>query len=117
MGKVFPNPVVVYNLYYLLTYPLTALTAMLVFRWLGLTLPAAATGALLYAFQPYHHIRWELHYFLAAYWLVPLSSIPALMICRGEFPFFPRGADGARPLRLRRWQTLGQVLLAAATAS
>src|SRR5262249_31522185 len=76
LGRAFSNAVVVFNLYYLLTYPLTTLAAMYTFRRLGLTLPAAALGGLLYAFLPYHYMRGENHYFLSAYWLVPLSMLP-----------------------------------------
>ena len=81
-----------YNLYYLLTYPLTACTAMLALRRLGLTFPAAAVGAVLYAFLPGHYLRGEAHYFLAAYWMIPLSLLPVLRICAGNFPFYGRGA-------------------------
>ena len=117
LGKVVRNYVVVFNLYYLLTYPLCALTAMLALRHLRLTLPAAAAGGVLYAFLPYHWMRGESHYFLSAYWVVPLSLLPALAVCRGELPFFPRAADGTRPFRPLTRATLWQVLLGAATAS
>ena len=88
LGFAAPDPGLLYNLYYLLTYPLTALTAMRAFRRLRLSLPAAAAGGLLFAFLPYHHLRGEAHYFLAAYWLVPLSLLSVLAICNGEYPFF-----------------------------
>lgn len=118
LGQFIPNAAVVYNVYYLLTYPLAALTAMVVFRQLRLTLPAAAVGGLLYAFLPYHHLRWEQHFFLSAYWMVPLACLPALEICKGKFPFFRReGPAGVPRLRLFRWHTLWMVLLGAATAS
>jgi hypothetical protein len=117
LGKVLTNVIVVYNLYYLLTYPLTALSAMIVFRHLRLSLPAAAVGGLLYAFLPYHYHRWENHYFLSAYWLVPLSLMPALDIARGVFPFFRRTGDRSYALHLWSWASLGTVVLGAATAS
>jgi hypothetical protein len=117
LGRVFSNPVVVFNLYYLLTYPLTAFTAMYAFRRVGLTLPAAAVGAVLYAFLPYHYLRGEHHYFLAAYWLVPLTMLPVLALMRGELSFFGRGPDGRRVLRPWSRESLGLVVLGAATAS
>src|SRR5438067_6955010 len=117
LSKVVANVVVVFNLYFLLTFPLTTLTAMLVFRHLGLTLPAAAAGGLLYAFLPFHYQRWENHYFLAAYWVVPLSLLPALALGRGELPFFRKLPDGTYRRRLLSWAAAGQVALAAATAS
>jgi hypothetical protein len=100
LGKVFPDVLVAYNVYSLLTYPLTALTAMWVLRWLKLSLPAAALGGLLYAFLPYHQERYHYHYFLAAYWWVPVSLVPAIAICRGDFPFFRRTAGGYYPLEI-----------------
>lgn len=97
LGRVFSDLLVVYNVYSLLTYPLTVLTAMWVLRWLKLTLPAAAVGGVLYAFLPYHQERYQYHYFLAAYWWVPVSLVPGLAICRGNLPYFRRGADGRYP--------------------
>jgi hypothetical protein len=111
------NYVEVFNLYYLATYPLTALTAMYAFRRLGLSLPMAGAGGLLYAFLPYHFLRGEAHYFLSAYWVIPLSWLPAFALCRGEFPFFRIEPGGT--YRLALWSRAAgfQVLLAAATAS
>ncbi len=117
VGRVVSDWVVVYNLYHLLTWPLTTLTAMWAFRRLGLTLPFAAAGAVLYAFQPYHYLRGEAHYFLAAYWVVPLSWLPALALCKGEFPFVRRDPSGAAAWAFRTRAAAWQVLLAALTAS
>jgi hypothetical protein len=117
LGQFVSDLGLLFNLYFLLTFPLTALTAMVVFRHLGLTLPAAAVGGILYAFLPYHHQRWENHYFLAAYWVVPLSLLPVFAICRGNFPFFRRRPDGTHAWHLRSWGTFWQVVLAATTAS
>lgn len=117
LSKVVSNVVVLFNLYFLLTFPLTTLTAMIAFRQLRLTLPGAAVGGLLYSFLPFHYQRWENHYFLAAYWLVPLAFLPIFAICRGMFPFFRRGADGSYQRWVLSWQSFGHVLLAAAIAS
>lgn len=117
LSKAVSDVLVLYNLYFLLTFPLTVLTAMLAFRHLGLTLPAAAVGGLLYTFLPYHYQRWENHYFLAAYWMVPLSVLPAFAVCRGDLPFFRREPDGSYRRRVWAWRTLGLVGLTAAVAS
>jgi len=117
LGRVFSDWALVFNLYFLLTWPLAALATMAVLRRLKLTLPMAAAGGILYAFLPYHYLRGESHYFLAAYWVVPLSLLPALALCKGDFPFFRRDLAGAyRPSLLRR-ETPWQLLLGAATAS
>lgn len=122
LSQVVHNWMIVYNLYFLLTWPLTTLTAMAAFRQLGLSFPTAAAGGILYAFLPYHYLRGESHYFLAAYWVVPLSTLPALAIMRGNLPFFRRtpGPESDRPAY--RWAladraALGQVVLAVATAT
>jgi hypothetical protein len=117
LGLVIPNVVVLFNTYFLLTFPLTTLTAMIVFRYLGLSLPAAAVGGLLYSFLPFHYQRWENHYFLAAYWLVPLSFLPIFAICRGDLPFFDRAAEGSYGRRLKSWRSFGYGVLGVAIAS
>ena len=117
LGKVVPDAVVVFNLYYLLGYPLAAFTGMLALRYLGLTLPAAAAGGLLYAFLPYHYMRNETHYFLSAYWLVPISMLPFFWLCEGKLPFFRRDVFHAERLRLKTWRSVGLIALGAATAS
>jgi hypothetical protein len=117
IGLAVPGPFVVFNLYYLLTYPLTTLTGMFVLRRLGLSIPAAGVGGVLYAFQPYHYLRGQMHYFLAAYWVVPLTLLVALRVCQGRLPFFRREADGRYRFRPWTWDALGTVLVAAATAS
>jgi hypothetical protein len=116
-GQAVTDPVVAYNLYHLLTYPLTTLAGMFVLRRLGLSVPAAGAGGLLYAFLPYHYLRGLGHYFLSAYYIVPFAVLVALWICCGRLPFFTREGDG--PYRFRPWSgdTLAAVVIAAATAS
>ena len=95
VGRLDPDPVVAFNLYYLLTYPLTALTGLYVTRRVGLSAPSGLLVALLYTFQPYHYLRGQVHYFLAAYYVVPLTLMVTLDLCRGRLPFF-RPAGGRR---------------------
>ena len=47
LGRFFPDPVVVFNLFHLLTYPLTTFVAMFVLRRFRLSPPAAIVGAIL----------------------------------------------------------------------
>jgi hypothetical protein len=117
LGRVAQDPFVAFNLYHLLTYPLTTLAGMFVLRRLGLSVPAAGAGGLLYAFQPYHYLRGLGHYFLAAYYLVPFALLLSLWVCRGRLPFFRREADGR--FRFRPWSAdaAAAALIAVATAS
>src|SRR3989442_8860406 len=71
------------NAYFLLTFPLTPLSALYVFRRFGLAVWPALGGSLLYAFLPFHFARGEGHLFLAAYYLVPLAVMVALWIWAG----------------------------------
>jgi phosphoglycerol transferase len=74
---------VIFNAYYLLTFPLTALTSLFVLRQLGIKGSPAFVASQLYAFLPYHWNRGEIHLFLAAYYVVPLSILVAVWICLG----------------------------------
>ena len=60
------------NLYFLLTFPLTTLTSMLVLRQLKVSYASSILGSLLYTFLSYHFWRGEGHLFLAAYYMIPL---------------------------------------------
>jgi hypothetical protein len=78
------DPALVINLFFLLTFPLTALTAFLVLRRLALSRWIALVIALLYVFLPYHFQRGETHVFLAAYYAVPLGGYLAIAVFRGD---------------------------------
>src|SRR5205823_13182112 len=100
-----------------LTFPLTALTAAAVLRHFGLSFPTAVVGGVLYAFAPYHLLRWENHYFLSAYYVVPLACMVLLWVCDGRLPFFPAGPGGGRRFRLLDRDTLAAVVIGVVTAS
>jgi hypothetical protein len=116
LGRVWSDPVVVFNLFHLLTYPLTVLTAMVVGRQVGLSIPAAGCAAILFAFLPYHQVRGQGHYFLAAYYVVPLTCLLVFWLVRGRLPFFRPEVEG---YRFAPWSRdgLAAVVLAALTAS
>ena len=84
IDRVVDQPVVAMNLYYLMTYPLAAFTAMWAGRCLGLSLPAAGCLGLLYAFLPYHQIRGFAHYFLSAYYLLPPALVVVVNLALGR---------------------------------
>jgi hypothetical protein len=86
LDKVLGDPIVAMNVYYLLTYPLVAVCAMLAGRLLWLSIPAAFCLGLLYSFLPYHEIRGFSHYFLSAYYLVPLGLVVAVHLTLDRIP-------------------------------
>jgi phosphoglycerol transferase len=73
----------VMNAFFLLTFPLTALTALFALRRFRLAAGPALCGSLLYTFLPFHFGRGQHHLFLAAYYLVPLGIMVALWIMLG----------------------------------
>ena len=66
---------VLINLYYLLSYPLAALTALYAFRRFHISPGLAVTGAVLFSFLPFHLLRSETHLFLTSYYVVPLAAM------------------------------------------
>src|SRR5918999_6498998 len=93
----FGSPAAAVNLFFLLTFPLAAAAAFLVFRLLGIARAPAVLCSLLFALLPYHFQRGEVNLFLTAYWVVPLGAYLVLATLGGE-PLFRRreGVTGLR---------------------
>jgi phosphoglycerol transferase len=83
LGLVIPDYALVMNVFFLLTFPLTAVSALYVFRRFGLAPGPALCGSVLYAVLPFHFSRGQHHLFLAAYYPVPLAVMVALWIAAG----------------------------------
>jgi phosphoglycerol transferase len=88
-GLVADNAASVMNVFYVLTFPLTAVTAFLVLRRLPVYRGIALVCALLYTLLPYHFLRGEVHLFLAAYYAVPIGAYLMIAVFRGD-PLFGR---------------------------
>lgn len=80
-------------LYFLLGWPLVAMTAYLLARSERLARPAAVVVGVLFAAAPYHAERFE-HLWLASYWTLPLGLWVVLAVARGRSAF-----DAAVPRR------------------
>jgi len=74
---------VLLNLFYLLGFVLTAITALFLLQEFSVSGPASVTAAILFAFLPSHFLRGESHLFLASYYVVPLTSVVILWIACG----------------------------------
>jgi phosphoglycerol transferase len=107
LGLFSSDSAVVMNLFFLLTFPLTALTAFGAARLLGLARPAAAVLATLFAVLPAHFIRGEFHLFIGAYYAVPLGAYLAITAMAGSGIFARRAPAG---LRARLNEHPGRVL-------
>jgi hypothetical protein len=75
LGLFSSNPAWVLNVFFLLTFPLTAVSAYLVLRALGASTGAAVICATIFALLPYHFYRGESQVLLSAYYSVPLGAL------------------------------------------
>ena len=73
----------VLNIFYLLTFPLTAVTSFYFLRYFKFSFGAALVVSLLYSFLPYHFFQ-SYHLMMAAYYLVPLMVLVVVWICLEE---------------------------------
>src|SRR4051812_1451417 len=96
LALVYPDWAAAVNLYYLLGFPLTALTALFVLRRFRISFAPAAVASLLFTFLPYRLIRSEGHLFLSAYYLVPLMALVVLWLYLEPERFFRTRVTGRR---------------------
>jgi hypothetical protein len=111
------RPFLAFNLWCLLSYPLTAVCTFAILRTLGLSKPIAFALAGVYTFLPYHAGRAFSHTMLAYYHSVPLVMLPTTWILLGRLPFFGLpDEDGRRRISLLNAPTAWTVLLTAIVA-
>lgn len=84
LGLVLGDPVVVFNAFFLLGFPLIAVIAFTVLRDLGATRAPALVAGLLFAFLPYHMIRAQDHLFLTSYYEIALAVWLVVMLAEGR---------------------------------
>ena len=97
LGFVLGDPLVVFNAFFLLGFPLIAVVAYAVLRDLGATRAPALVAGVLFAFLPYHMIRGQDHLFLTSYYEIPLAVWLVVMVAEGQ-TLFRRGVPRARIL-------------------
>jgi phosphoglycerol transferase len=106
---------VAFNLYFLLTFPLTASLTLLVLRHLRFSYPTAVVFTLLYTFLPFH---FQAHYILAGYYCVPLMAL--VILWAHQYDNFLVGYDAVRRrpvFRLLNAKALTAVVVCLLTAS
>jgi phosphoglycerol transferase len=99
LGMVMPNAAATATAYLLLTYVLVAMTTYVVARLLRLRRGPAAVVALLFAFLPFHQMRWTMHLLRVGYYPVPLAGLAILWMLDWQREL--REQPSAQPARWR----------------
>jgi len=110
-----------FNLYFLLGFPLIALAALAVFRRFGVGTVPAIAASVLYACLPSRLLVGEIHLFLDVFFQVPIAVLLMLLVCEADPPLAAAPKVGRRCPRLdlrsrRTWGTLGGAVLVSATS-
>ena len=98
IGLFVPDWAVVMNLYFLIGFPLAAITALWFLRVCGVSRLLSVSLATLFALASYHFIRGESHLFLASYYAIPLALGLLVFVLRGQ-PLWGFGTGSG----WRRW--------------
>ena len=108
---------IIFNLYFLLGFPLITVAALAVFREFRVPLGPAVTGAVLYAFLPSRLLKGETHLFLDLFYQVPLAILAALWVCGDDPPVTRDRGPGRWPgLELGRSRSILAVIFCVVTA-
>jgi phosphoglycerol transferase len=107
-----------FNVYFLLGFPLITLSAMAVLRRLGVGTGPAIVVSVLYAFLPSRLIKGEGHLFLDVYFQVPLALLVVLWVCGADPPLTRDRGPGRLPsLELGRGRSWFALAVSVAGAS
>ena len=100
------------NLFYVLTFPLAAVSALYVFRQFKVASPVAITGSLLFAFAPYHYLRLH-HLVYTNYCFIPLVTLILLWIMSGQsLIVFRENGSGRWKFNMRSGSALKSIVIA-----
>jgi len=85
LSLISSDSVFVENLFFLLTFPLTTLTSMIVFRQFKINYAYSLLGSLLFSFMSFHFLRGVSHLNVSSYYIIPLIAMVLLWIYRNDF--------------------------------
>lgn len=95
------DPVVAFNLFTWIGFPLIALASVFVLRRFGVSNFVAVGVSLLYAFLPYHLDKFNEHLFLASYYTAPLIVWIVVRVMVGDLPPAECSESGRIATRIR----------------
>jgi phosphoglycerol transferase len=101
LGAFSNNPAWVLNVFFMLTFPLTAGSAYVALRFMRVSVGAALVCAVVFALLPYHFYRGESQVLLSAYYGVPLGALLFLRLWDERGLFARRKAAQGQPAGLR----------------
>jgi phosphoglycerol transferase len=103
-----------FNVYFLLGFPLIAAASFAVLRHFRVAVGPAAVASLLYAFLPCRLLKGEVHLYLDTFFQVPLGILVALWVCSDDPPL-PRPGRGLQRIRGRPAAAVAICVLVAVT--
>jgi len=106
-----------FNLYFLLGFPLITLSALAVFRQFRVGYGPAIVGAVLYAFLPSRLLKGEGHIFMDVFYQVPLAILALLWACSDDPPVACDAGARRFAFEVRRPRSWGSLLICALSAS
>jgi hypothetical protein len=113
LGLFSSNPGAVVNVYFLISFPLVAVVAYAVMRWVGLSRWVAVAMSVLYALAPFHFRHQT---FLFAYYGVPLAAYLILAVYARAVLFERRAGESRGPLRYLSRRTCLTLVVCAVVA-
>jgi len=116
MGLFTSNYATIFNLFYLMTFPLTTICTFYVLRKFNVSRGPALLGGLLYTFTFYHLSRGQHHLMYTAYFPVPLMVMVILWVC-GEKLSLTRNENGRTRLFIRGPKLIASLLICVLVAS
>jgi MFS family permease len=106
------NWAAIQNGMFLVSFPLTALSAWWAMRKLGVNSWTASVLGILFSLLPYHFVRGESHLFLSNYYVVPLGVYLAVRLLDPDSLFAAGTRFRSRWLHYLSWRSVQTVLIA-----
>jgi hypothetical protein len=109
IGIPFSNPAAIENLFFLLCFPLIAVSAYAGLRAVGISIGPSIVCAVLFTLLPYHFYDGEGHLFQGSYFTVPLGCFLVIAVLSGKV-LFGRSSKRHGIGRYLTWRTGATVL-------
>lgn len=87
------NHSTIFNLFFLVGFPLAAISSLWVCRRLQISWGPAILGSVLFAIAPYHFLRGLQHVFLSSYYMIPPIVLVMLWIAQDQLYLARRNAE------------------------